>query len=133
MSTLSPTQQHLSEYLDHQRKLNPAATANEDVQSIVEGFLSGLGVRRELLNTAVEYDWDEGVIFQPFLDQYWTRAGRIWVSVADVKDTRIMTWRARIAACIREAERRDESHLLFHPITGAELRGRLKFLGGTVE
>lgn len=123
-------QDHLDEYREWVKTQDNDLKTPEDMQSLLEGFLSAYGIHARHLER-IHIDLEERVIFFPFLDNYWTRAGRVFLSFEELEKTRLMTWRRRLSACLREAERVDEAHLLFHPHRGRELRERIRNLGGS--
>jgi len=126
---LAPYADHLLEYQDwHNRQPDTLKTPAE-LRDLLTGYLSTFGMRPEVIKR-IEFNHKERVMFFPFLDPYWFRAGRVWLPYRDAAETRLSTWRARLAACLREAERRDEVHVLFRPNVGADLRSQLRHFGG---
>lgn len=113
-------------------KSRPRYLKPDEVMPTIVGFLTEFGVRDEYISQ-IEYDRKERVVFFPFLDPYWFRAGRVWEKFSNLSETRLMPLRVKLAACIREAERKDEIHILFKPTKGVQHRERLKHLGGTCD
>jgi hypothetical protein len=74
---------------------------------------------------------EKGVFFFPFLDEYWTHPGRVFIEANKVKETRMMTFKLQLADCLREAVRRDELYKLVDPSKRPDLRHWLS-LGGVV-
>lgn len=54
--------------------------------------------------------WDEEnkVYFFPQLDQYWSKLGRLYLEEDELRNYKLMTFKLKIAACLREADRRGE-------------------------
>lgn len=125
--------QELVEYQDFlSRQPQDAPQSVSDMKDQLLGFLSPYGFHSPYA-TWVEVDERQQILRIPWLDQFWTRAGCVFMTFDEAVTGRFMNVRLRISACLREMERRGDTFLFCRPDAGADLRKRLIRLGGSVE
>lgn len=92
----------LREYEDYYKTQDMPMDAQSSAM-FLQGLLSNIGFHEHLQVPVYEYD----TFFFPFLDKYWHRAGRVWIRKDDVVNTKLITFKLKVAECLKEADKLD--------------------------
>lgn len=124
--TVADQRLHQQEYTDYQNSL-PGYLKPDEYEQFLEGFFASVGFFRR---QPVYWEADNRIFRFPWLDEYWTRAGCVYLTEEDLQRTHLMGLRLRIASCLREALRRGEIDQLIDPAADSNLKNWLR-LGGS--
>lgn len=124
--TVSDQKNHEREYTDYQNSL-PGYMKPEDYGEFVKGFFSTIGTFRRF---PIIWEPRYRIFRFPWLDDYWTRAGVVFLEEQEVQKTMLNRLRLQIASCLREANRRGDLNTIIDDSKGSNLSNWL-LLGGS--